>query len=330
MHPSPTLYRSLSVALLAAFAVSCSKEKLDVAPSPRVSTANATVTFTFNQYTRLPEQLVDVAGDGGSFIDYSGGGAAKYISPFALGKSKRGAGQVIYQYTAQPSIFYAGSFSSTDGRWEVASDVPANRDNGGVTRLVTSWNPSAQHVEYWAVDAQNFLWAYTYNQTYSGAHWYWTGFYASDVTLQGSSAVYFLGVDNVNGGRKIYRYGYPNTPEVSPGFTATSIALDGNGRLWAVNSLHQLFVNEQPLNGGSFVQIPGNATQVASDGPTVAILSAGYMVNGYEIFARSTADPINSPSAWTREYGGEATRIAGVQGGYTLINALGQAYSATY
>jgi hypothetical protein len=331
----PLIYRLASAASLAAFLVSCSKEKLDVTPSTRVSTANANVAFTLTNYTTLPEPVLDVAGDEQTINRLTPNTTpATFRTPAILGQSTNSYGHFIYAYNPYVRGSAPDQYSDTQGQWERRYDqFDYLQSPFKLAKLVVSYNPSASvsdnsgaHTEMWAIDEQNRLWGHTNNYTYSGAHWYWTGSYATDVALYKSyESTYYLDVATATGGYKIYHYAGSFSAEVSPGFGAVSIAVDGQNRLWAVDNANKVYVNSNPLNGGTFVYMPGiSAIKIASDGGTIAVLSPLYGRNGYQIIARSASDPINQ-NTWQLQVG-EATHIAGssTKGGYFISDALGQ------
>jgi hypothetical protein len=191
----------------------------------------------------------------------------------------------------------------------------------------------------YAIDDQNRLW---YSRSgggpvgQEGYSWTDTQILASDMAIGYSSAgeirIYTLGVDNVYGGHRIYRLltnsaGQYQPSEIIPGSAATSLAVTGN-RLAVVNSLHQIFVNDNPQIGGSFIQLPGSGIDISGDSYSIGLIGDRAIPYGYEIFRRDAATATNI--GW-QQSGGAATQIgSNSDSDFYVVNEIGEVFWAKY
>lgn len=324
-----TFYHSFTLALLVALAASCSQEKF-VEPEARTESANArtaATTLYYQQYTNLPEPIGTLAGNAQDL---------SYKIPYVLGKSQVTGGHPIYYYAP---ITSTGTVSPTAGKWQLS---PGPNGGGAIKFNVAPY--SGPNGTLFAITDQNQLWS----NNNSGSGWYNTAISASDIAISGTGVVYYLDNTNVRGGRRIYRLtpqmGSSGTPqgsapyanltpqEVIPGSAATSLAVDEYGRLWAVNSLNQIFCNSSPQTGGSFYPVAGGATTIACDGyGTVAITGNRFINHGYEIYVRDVTTPLDT-YGWELQQG-DATQVSSSSAnsnGYYLLNDLGEVFLATH
>ncbi|MGI4760188.1 MAG: hypothetical protein ACRYF0_05750 [Janthinobacterium lividum] len=317
-----TIYRLCTGVLLLAFVASCSTKNEDIV-APRAITADAVPAFNYYQYFNKPEPMIDVTASPYRYTN----GPTLYRYPYGLGASVIPGGHPIYSF----SPGYNPADGPTAGIWTPI----AGPNGGGVVKLAVAFNDyrptGGPSQKLYAVTDQNQLWS-TSNAT--GEGWINYNIAATDVTAyyyNGFPVVYFLGTENVNGGHKIYRIdsGTTTPVEVLPGSAATSIAVDQYARLWAVNSLHEIFCNSTPLTGGSFFKLQGEATDIACDSYTIAITGSRYLTYGYEVFVRDATTPLTS-FGWELQQG-EATQIgSNSNGDYFVTNSLNELFLANY
>ena len=328
------LYRLATVAGGMVVLTSCAKMELsDLRPSADTVTsmtgertaeaAVAPINFSYIEYTNLPEPMTYVTGQR---YRYNTAGTT-YRYPYTLGTADVPGGHTIYSF--QPSFTPR---NPTVGTWNVV----AGPNGGGALKIALGQDQN--YVGYFFaivappannLDRTSRLWS----NIYPGG-WTNTGIAASDVTLgysaSGSPIVYYLGMPPLSSSSAaIYRLNGATPVQISPGTTATSLALDGYGHLWITDANNQIFVNDNPSSGGSFAQAPGVARSISSDGPTVTMLSTARLVaGGLEVYSRNASDPLTQ--AWQLQPKRAVAIGNNAANDYFIIDADAALYLATY
>lgn len=313
------LYQLLNCIVLTAFAFSCTQK--DSSPKPQsVSASPEQNVVGYYQYP-VPEPMISAT----AVSDENG-------SPqiWAVGSSQVTGGHPLYKYSASTQ-----KFSQVKG--PNGTGVPGP-NIGGVVKIalfqVGIGRGSSNPTELYAVNDQNKL----YFSNNGGDTWINTGLLASDVTVgktfgtYPSSTVFFLGVDNVYGGHRIYQLVVNNQGqyqgiEIIPGSAAVSIAAGSDGYLIVVSSIHEIFGENAAKNG--FDRLPGAAINVITGNNTV-ITGVAFASHGYEIYTNNGPGYVGGSPVWTLQ-SGKATVLGRSYANYFMfVNDTGEVFLADY